>query len=91
MIKQLIQYVPPFLTDCMQTGNAMKQREINMILSNNAATSNHGESFINLKILDVGKCVYMHIHHIYIYIYIHNIISVNWIVHIWQSFNSINC
>jgi hypothetical protein len=61
MIKQLIQYVPPFLTDCMQTGNAMKQREINMILSNNAATSDNGESFINLKILDVGKwCIYDH-------------------------------
>ena len=61
----------------MQTGNAMKQREINMILSNNAATSDHGESFINLKILDVGKWCIMHIHHIHI----HNIISVNWIVH----------
>ena len=36
------------------TGNAMKQREINLILSNNAATSSHdGESFVNLKILDV--------------------------------------
>jgi len=35
------------------TGNAMKQREINLILSNNAATSNDGESFIDLRILDV--------------------------------------
>ena len=50
----------------MQTGNAMKQREINMILSNNAATSDHGESFINLKILDVGKwCIYAHISYTY--------------------------
>lgn len=36
------------------TGNAMKQREINMILSNNAATSDDdGKSFVNLRILDV--------------------------------------
>jgi len=35
------------------TGNAMKQKEINLILSNNAATSNKGESFIDLRILDV--------------------------------------
>lgn len=56
----------PSLPDCMQTGNAMKQREINMILSNNAATSDHGESFINLKILDVGKwCIYAHISYTY--------------------------
>lgn len=33
----------------------MKQKEINLILSNNAATSNKGESFIDLRILDVGK------------------------------------
>jgi len=41
-----------------QTGNAMKQREINMILSNNEATrskSDKGESFVNLRILDVGE------------------------------------
>lgn len=41
-----------------QTGNAMKQREINMILSNNEATrskSDEGESFVNLRILDVGE------------------------------------
>jgi hypothetical protein len=31
----------------------MKQREINMILSKNAATSVDGESLINLRILDV--------------------------------------
>ncbi len=31
----------------------MKQREINMILSKNAATSFDGESLINLRILDV--------------------------------------
>ena len=37
----------------LQTGNAMKQREINMILSKNAATSFDGESSINLRILDV--------------------------------------
>ena len=35
------------------TGNAMKQREINIILSNNAATSADGESLVNLRILDV--------------------------------------
>ncbi|KAL3772100.1 hypothetical protein ACHAW5_004938 [Stephanodiscus triporus] len=35
------------------TGNAMKQKEINLILSNNAATSDGGESFVNLRILDV--------------------------------------
>ena len=36
------------------TGNAMKQREINMILSNqNATSSGGGESFVNLRILDV--------------------------------------
>lgn len=36
------------------TGNAMKQREINTILANNAATSSDdGESFVNLRILDV--------------------------------------
>ena len=36
----------------------MKQREINMILSNNEATrskSDEGESFVNLRILDVGE------------------------------------
>ncbi len=37
----------------LQTGNAMKQREINMILSKNAATSADGESLVNLRILDV--------------------------------------
>jgi len=31
----------------------MKQREINMILSKNAATSADGESLVNLRILDV--------------------------------------
>ena len=60
----------------------MKQREINMILSNNAATSDHGESFINLKILDVGKCVYTS------YIYIILYLSIGLCI---QSFNSINC
>ncbi|KAL7500555.1 hypothetical protein ACHAWT_008376 [Skeletonema menzelii] len=35
------------------TGNAMKQREINTILSNQNATSAGGESFVNLRILDV--------------------------------------
>lgn len=36
------------------TGNAMKQREINTILSNHGATSiKDGESFVNLRILDV--------------------------------------
>lgn len=36
------------------TGNAMKQREINMILSNqNATSAGGGESFVNLRILDV--------------------------------------
>ena len=36
------------------TGNAMKQREINTILSNHGATSaGGGESFIKLRILDV--------------------------------------
>ena len=36
------------------TGNAMKQKEINMILSHHGATSDHdGESFVNLRILDV--------------------------------------
>jgi len=35
------------------TGNAMKQREINMILSKNSATSANGESLVNLRILDV--------------------------------------
>ena len=36
----------------------MKQREINMILANNEATrskSDEGESFVNLRILDVGE------------------------------------
>jgi hypothetical protein len=33
----------------------MKQKEINLILSNNAATSDGGESFVNLRILDVGE------------------------------------
>ena len=31
----------------------MKQREINLILSKNAATSADGESLVNLRILDV--------------------------------------
>jgi hypothetical protein len=31
----------------------MKQREINMILSKNSATSANGESLVNLRILDV--------------------------------------
>jgi hypothetical protein len=35
----------------------MKQKEINMILSNNSATSDGGESFVNLRILDVGELV----------------------------------
>ena len=35
------------------TGNAMKQREINTILANHGATSADGESFVNLRILDV--------------------------------------
>ena len=35
------------------TGNAMKQREINTILSNHGATSEDGESYVNLRILDV--------------------------------------
>ena len=35
------------------TGNAMKQREINTILSKHGATSAAGESFVNLRILDV--------------------------------------
>lgn len=36
------------------TGNAMKQREINTILSNHGATSaGGGESFVKLRILDV--------------------------------------
>ena len=33
----------------------MKQKEINLILSNNAATSDGGDSFVNLRILDVGE------------------------------------
>jgi hypothetical protein len=33
----------------------MKQKEINLILSKNAATSDDGGSFVNLRILDVGK------------------------------------
>ena len=36
----------------------MKQREVNTILSNNAATSTaEGETFVNLRILDVGENV----------------------------------
>lgn len=35
------------------TGNAMKQREINLILSSHGATSSGGNSFVNLRILDV--------------------------------------
>mmetsp|Transcript_9016 Transcript_9016/g.19063 ORF Transcript_9016/g.19063 Transcript_9016/m.19063 type:complete len:283 (+) Transcript_9016:52-900(+) len=35
------------------TGNAMKQREINLILSSHGATSSDGNSFVNLRILDV--------------------------------------
>ena len=35
------------------TGNAMKQKEINAILSNHGATSSDGSSFVNLRILDV--------------------------------------
>jgi hypothetical protein len=36
------------------TGNAMKQKEINLILSRNGATADgDGESYVNLRILDV--------------------------------------
>ena len=33
----------------------MKQREINMILSNASDTSDDGESIVNLRVIDVGK------------------------------------
>ena len=46
------------------TGNAMKQKEINLILSQHGATAGlDGESYVNLRILDVdlpeiqGECV----------------------------------
>ena len=35
------------------TGNAMKQKEINLILSKYGTTDVNGESYVNLRILDV--------------------------------------
>jgi hypothetical protein len=35
------------------TGNAMKQKEINLILANHGCANGDGESYVNLRILDV--------------------------------------